>query len=438
MANINLTKTDLIPITFYVNGIRASAENLNVPLDELDKNIIEQKKNLDKVIDLLGSDDIKVDTLQEAITYIKDNEKRVVNLEKFKSDYDINNLSGNTQTINGNLVVNENQTINGNLEVLNSVSSGGNKLATENFVLQNAVAGESNVELTKIYEETITEITNGKTEFIYNFPGNSVDVYVGGLKLSKTDYSIIQKDIINLYSKIVLNKGGKIGEIISIVCYGGSDVYSVSQTDGKFLSISDAQNTYTKQTDFDNAKITLSSTPKFISTDAFGSASFGDFTGWAKPTTVTEIGTISTGIEWINRSAFDKEWLTAMGMEDNTYFYPNSFKVYRLTAPATRSGFSFPYIQCQSFNDSIITIAGFVKWVSGAVPYGWWCNGLTNSGTIQLCGEKNIGNSSRYIHTHPYKVVDTVDTIIEVAMVGVLDRDIDLTNPKNWWYGPKV
>ena len=199
--------------------------------------------------------------LGKAIEYsikkqIKDNlrehNSRLKSLETFKINYDNSNKAGSTHYINGKLVVKEDTELKGKLDVQGVVIAGGNKLATENFVLQNAVQGEANVELTKVYEETITADNDGKTEFVYNFPGNSVDVYIGGLKLSRTDYTIHQKDG-NNPSKIVLNEGAKKGDIVSIVCYGGADIYNRQQTDGKFLTKEDASNTYATKEALKNA-----------------------------------------------------------------------------------------------------------------------------------------------------------------------------------------
>lgn len=181
-----------------------------------------------------------------------------------------------------------------------------------------------------------------------------------------------------------------------------------------------------------NAKTDLSSFPKFLVTSDFATAEFGDFTNWTKPSTVEVLGTITSGTVWDDRSAWEKEWLTAMGLSGVQYFYPSSFNVYRLTAPASRTGHSFPYVGSPYCADSRITTAAFVKWVQGAVPYGWWCSGLTNDGVIKLCGTKNQGGGGGYIYSHPYKAEDTQDTIIEVALAGTVDRDIDLSNPINW------
>ena len=162
-------------------------------------------------------------------------------------------------------------------------------------------------------------------------------------------------------------------------------------------------------------------------------AEFGDFTNWYKPTTVEEIGTISNGISWADRSDFDKEWLTAMGLAGNMYFAPDSFKVYRLTAPKDRSGHSFPYLQVPVDNNNYITYAAFVKYIQGEVPYGWWCQGLQATNKIQLCGGHITGAGGHYTHSHPYKVAGTVDTIIEVALAGTVDAYIPLDNVNNWW-----
>jgi hypothetical protein len=122
-----------------------------------------------------------------------------------------------------------------------------------------------------------------------------------------------------------------------------------------------------------------------------------------------------------------------MGLEGIQYFFPNSFKVYRLTVDKDRESYCFPYFQVPTNIDNYITIGAFVKHIDGAVPHSGWCHGLKEQGGIQLCGGASKTSSSHYTYCHPIKEKGTSDTVIEVALAGVVDRYVDLSNPRNWF-----
>jgi len=171
--------------------------------------------------------------------------------------------------------------------------------------------------------------------------------------------------------------------------------------------------------------------PQIVS---YSGVDFGDFTKWLSAgDTLEEIGTIRSGIVWTDRSEFDKEWLTAMGLSGIRYFAPSSFKVYRLTASKDRTGYSFRYFQFPISHNSYVTYGAFVKHIQGAVPYGWWCQGLKEKSSVALCGGHSMSSNIHYSYCHPYKTVGDEDTIIEVALAGVVDTYISLDNPQNWW-----
>jgi len=81
MANVNLEKRELRQIDLYQNGERANADNLNRPLIQLRDNQIDLKEVLDKVVDLLSSDDIDIDTLQEVADFLRNNEEAINDLK---------------------------------------------------------------------------------------------------------------------------------------------------------------------------------------------------------------------------------------------------------------------------------------------------------------------------------------------------------------------
>lgn len=179
-------------------------------------------------------------------------------------------------------------------------------------------------------------------------------------------------------------------------------------------------------------KLQVKSLPKFCVVKAYKDAEFGDFTNWSAPyCTIEVIGEIISGINWENRSAFDKEWLKAIGLEGIMHFYPSSFKVYRLTSPASREGHCFPYIATPLSLECGVTVAAYVRYIKGALPFKYWCEGLTKSGKIELCGS-TISSEKGYLHCHPFKNAGVEDTVIEVALAGAVDTYIDLTKKGSW------
>jgi len=187
---------------------------------------------------------------------------RVQTLETFKTSYDNSNKSGSKQYIKGDLQVNEKAhfigdvTGEGSLNFEGAIKSGGNVLATENFVLSNASGGAAgNVDVTNTYR---FEATDGQTEFEFHFVGNSVAVYLGGLKLDTTDYSLTQAEYddegnVTTESKVTLESGASEGEIFHGVAFGGADFYSKTQADAKYETLVHAAETFATKTDLTEA-----------------------------------------------------------------------------------------------------------------------------------------------------------------------------------------
>jgi hypothetical protein len=202
--------------------------------------------------------------------------------------------------------------------------------------------------------------------------------------------------------------------------------------DGEFIDVNFATNS-SKINNKDETQLRkyIASQPHFVS-EYSGALQGGD--GWSHPSTREKVGTINSGVDWDDRSDFDKEWMTAMGIAGVKHFNPN-ITVWRETANKDRTGYSFSYTQVRHMNDSYLCVAGFVKHIQGDVPYGWWCNGLVGDGKIHLCGGNWSSGTSHYVHTHPYKNNTTgEDSIIEYCLIGSVDRYVDLSNVDNWWH----
>ena len=158
--------------------------------------------------------------------------------------------------------------------------------------------------------------------------------------------------------------------------------------------------------------------------------------GWstAYMTSNVQNESISSGTVWASRSAQAQEILTLMGRSGVKHFIGN-FNVRQITAlrPTGTGGHTFPYQQIRSAGPKgSTTHAAFVKHISGPLPYGWWCQGLTVGGGWQWCVTHTVGSANAsYNHTHPYTATSTgVATVLLVALPGSVDRYID--SPTEW------
>jgi hypothetical protein len=150
--------------------------------------------------------------------------------------------------------------------------------------------------------------------------------------------------------------------------------------------------------------------------------------GW---TTIEKIQTVNTDVLWADRTAEEKELLTLMGKSGVQHFSPN-FDIVKVSWTA-REGHNLPWVSANNLRkDSYVTNGAFVKHLSGAVPYGWYCGGLTNNGKWQLCGTHSRGSSLTYINTHPYSHSDDGAGSVLIALPCVVDRYVDLKDPTQW------
>ena len=211
------------------------------------------------MIDLLKAQVQKAKVqLQELFTDgLNEASGRIDNLETFKTNLENSNAPGSTQYFTGSVDVSEALNVKENItaqtiEVIDSITSQGEKLASENFVLANAGGGDGtgNVDMTLTYRY---EATDGQTEFEFAFVGTSVGVFVSGVKMDTTDYSITVAEYddegnVTTPSKITLNEGLEEGEIFHGVAYGGADVYSRTQSNAAFIPRQEIIDNYVSQT----------------------------------------------------------------------------------------------------------------------------------------------------------------------------------------------
>jgi len=140
--------------------------------------------------------------------------------------------------------------------------------------------------------------------------------------------------------------------------------------------------------------------------------------------------TVTTGTVWSSRSASSQELLTLMGRA-NVQHFVRSFEIRRVTAAKAAGGYTFPYQQVPYGRSWTNTHAAFVKWVSGPLPYGWWCNGLVADGNWHWCAQHTSGTNHHYSHTHPYlHANDGTPSVILVALPGSVDKRVD--EPTEW------
>lgn len=160
----------------------------------------------------------------------------------------------------------------------------------------------------------------------------------------------------------------------------------------------------------------------------------GDFSaGWSIPAwcTVTTYKTIlNDGTLFASRDAESQDILTAMGYKPAQYFeYDIVIKKIVWTA---RDGYTLPHVRPIVNAYKPLTTAAFVKLNSGAVD-GFYCNGA-ELGKWKLCGTTFCLGNDGYTTIHPYNnnSTGTGGGEILIAMAGVVDGHVDLTNPTNW------
>jgi len=158
-------------------------------------------------------------------SYSSTNDSKVQALESYRATQEAANAEGATTTFNGAVEIAE------TLSVQGATTVQGEEIATKNFVLANAVAGDSNVEMTKTYR---AEGDGTEDTFEFAFVGDSVGIYRNGFKLDSTDYTLNYDDDDKGIS-VTLAVVPDDGDIINMVAYGGADIYTVTQADAQFM-----------------------------------------------------------------------------------------------------------------------------------------------------------------------------------------------------------
>lgn len=161
------------------------------------------------------------------------------------------------------------------------------------------------------------------------------------------------------------------------------------------------------------------------------------FNGWnAAHQTVSTEFVVQSGTPYANRSAEEKEILTAM--ERPTQHFVPSFYVYRVTIPSGREGMHAGAFHTIRINPGVWTTTGaFLKRISGNMPTDHWALGYdSNTGGWQLCGKNYGASASGYTHNHPYGAAGNSACVFLAAMPMTLWGRVDLGRGLNWWAMP--
>jgi hypothetical protein len=161
------------------------------------------------------------------------------------------------------------------------------------------------------------------------------------------------------------------------------------------------------------------------------------FVGWsAAYQTVSTEFVVQTGTPYANRSAEQKEILTAMERQQ-THFVP-SFYVYRVTVPSGREGnYACAYHTVRTNPGVWTTTGAFLKRISGNMPTHAWTTGYdTSAGGWQLCGMHYGAGGTGYTHNHPYGAAGNSACVFLAAMPMTLWGRIDMSRGLNWWAMP--
>jgi len=120
----------------------------------------------------------------------------------------------------------------------------GKEIATENYVneiIAAAGTGDNNVDMTN----TFSFVGDGTEKtFAFPFIGNSVAVFIEGIKVPTSDYTLNKNADTSAGESITLNDAPLDGDIISCLAFGGANVYNKSQAEALFLNKTDAENNY--------------------------------------------------------------------------------------------------------------------------------------------------------------------------------------------------
>lgn len=212
-VNTNIIERPLGTIELLVDGERASASVFNRPLIDLRDNQNLQQSTINEIAGVLANTNIDFDTLSEV------SDQLVAFNDAFGA--------GGTATFLGGVDV------GGDLNVQGSISGwNGKQIATEEFVLLNS-STTGNVSLT---DETHLYGNGVTTTFGVSFNGSSIGVYVEGIKIDPYFIKLHWEEVAPPYETGTMVEfiNGYIpadGDAISLVSYGGADVYNKTQTD---------------------------------------------------------------------------------------------------------------------------------------------------------------------------------------------------------------
>ena len=292
MANVNIDEIVLGPIDLLVDGERANADNLNRPLIQLRDNQNLQNNMLDQIYGVLGSDDIDLDSLQEIGNSIDSLKDSVASLEEgglSTSAGEVLELLGGLSvaetlevtglsSLNGGLNVVGDSTFDGDISTTGTISSDGNistggniyatngyfssnayidndEIATKNWVLSNVSGGAGGAtEITKIFNFTGD---GSKTDYDVSFVKSSISIYIDGILIEQSDYSLWYDDGEGVVSsgdngvEVRFEDAPNSNSSITVVAYGGADVYTKTETYTKeevddLVDGATAADTYTK------------------------------------------------------------------------------------------------------------------------------------------------------------------------------------------------
>ncbi|MFT4925643.1 MAG: hypothetical protein ACI8WB_001736 [Phenylobacterium sp.] len=132
--------------------------------------------------------------------------------------------------------------------------------------------------------------------------------------------------------------------------------------------------------------------------------------------------------EWADRTAEERELLTAMGREGLRYLHME-FNIWRMDWVPTDVTFT---LYQRGYSSGPVTIAGMTKLLSGSTD-GFWAAGATNE--WKLTGQTYMPEPYGYIHTHPVKEKDSSGSML-FALPALIAGIMPLDDARTWWTFP--
>jgi len=227
VANENITEVTLLEIELYQNGERADSETFNRPIIQLRDNITKHQNMLTQIYNVLGSDNLNLDTMLE----IADNITTLNSQVQYLEINGVENVSGSNSLFNGSVEIAENFVVKGTsvLEGETTITDNLNVDGTGTFNSDVGINQSLEVGTTLLVNDTLT-VTN--------------DIYVEGeLKSSNNIISVSS----NIASTKDITTTGKIrsldGEFDNTIIVGGETVATQNWSDIQYYS---KATTYTK------------------------------------------------------------------------------------------------------------------------------------------------------------------------------------------------